>query len=727
MLAVVLALSGAMVSLDPALERWSHTVAPEGQISVAALAGRVALHYPGVEQIQRSPSGSIVVYYSRDGQPSVDRVDPQSGQSKGAPVVSPVSRWMKTLHRSWFLDTPGRVVSGVVALAMAVLSVSGAVLLVRRVGGWRHLAEPLRGTGVQRWHAQVARGAVLGLLLSALTGMYLSATTLELISDGTQSEADFPPSVAGGPVAPVATLPALVATDLNHLRELVYPSPGDVAGVYSLTTDQGEGYIDPSSGVLLSYLPHGGLRQTYELIYQLHTGEGVWWLGLLLGACALSVPLLSVTGALTWWQQRPSMPRLVGNSAASVANTVIGVGSENNSTWGFAHTLHEALRQTGLRVHTVPMNQLAHHYPHAERLFILTATYGDGDAPRSANQFLARLGRVHTPSHVGFAVLGFGDRQFPKFCKFAFEVEAALLAQGRPRLLDTDTIDRQSGQAFTRWGKAVGLLIGQELNLVHTPRRPRTDTFVLIARTDYGEAVQAPTRILRFAAAPPHGVTARLRQRLRGHGLPRFEGGDWLGVVPPGSTLPRFYSLASQSSDGFLEICVRKLPGGQCSTFLHDLALGGRMEAFVQWHPEFRPVAGQTPVILMGSGTGIGPLAGFIRNNTAQRPMFLYWGGRDPASDFLYQPELKAYLADGRLTGLNVVFSRIKEGGYVQDRVRAHATQLRQQVVQGAQVRVCGGRAMAHSVAQAWDDILAPLNLSVARLTAQGRYREDVF
>lgn len=726
-LAVVLALSGAILSLDPALERQSNTLAANGQTSVAVLAGRVAQHYPGVEQIQRTPSGSVIVYYRRDGQTGVDHVDPQTGQGIAPHTGSPLPRWMKKLHRSWLLDTPGRVVSGLTALAMLVLSVTGTVLLVRRVGGWRHLADPLRGNLVQRWHTQVGRVVVLGLLLSALTGVYLSAATFALVPDGMQDDPDFPSAVSGGPAAPVTALPALVATDLNHLRELVYPNPGDLSDVYSLATDQGEGYVDQSTGELLSYLPHGGFRQTYELIYQLHTGEGLWWLGLLLGVCALSVPVLSATGALTWWDRRQSMPRIVDNSTANAADTVILVGSENNSTWGFANTLHEALHKTGLRVHTTAMNQLATDYPQAERFFILTATYGDGDAPSSANQFLARLGQLKSPSKATFAVLGFGDRQFPQFCKFAYDVEAALLAKGWQRLMDIDTIDRQSGQAFTRWGNAVGPLIGQDLNLVHTPKRPRTDAFTLTERDDYGEAVQAPTSILRFAAVPAQGLKGSLARLFGGAGLPHFEVGDLLGVVPPGSAIPRFYSLASKSGDGFLEICVRKLPGGLCSEFLHGLQLGGRMEGFIQLHPDFRPVAGKAPVILIGAGTGIGPLAGFIRNNTGQHPMYLYWGGRDPASDFLYKPELDTYLADGRLTGLHAAFSRVKEGAHVQDRVLEDAEQLRQLLEQGGQVLVCGGRAMAKNIAQALDEVLVPLNLSVATLKAQGRYREDVF
>lgn len=726
-LVMVLTISGAVLSLDPTLDRLGAKVPAQGQISVATLAGRIAQHYPGAEQIQRTPSGTILVYYERDGQVGIDRVDPLTGQGIAPYAPSAFSRWMKNLHRSFFLATPGRAVAGILALIMLVLAISGAVLLVKRVSGWWHIAGPLRGTLVQRLHAQVGRIVVFGLLLSALTGIYMSAVTFGFVSDGVQNEPDFPSKVATGPSAPVTDLPALQAVDLNDLRELVYPYPNDPSAVYSLSTAQGDGYVDPVNGTLLSYLPHSGTRRAYELIYRLHTGEGLWWLGLLLGLCALSVPLMSVTGALTWWQRRRSMPRIAGNSGAQAADTIILVGSENNSTWGFAATLHEALTRAGLRVHTAAMNQLAREYRQAQRLFVLTATYGDGDAPSSAQRFLTRLPKVKVNPDTGFAVLGFGDRQFPQFCKFARDTEAALLAHGWRRLLELDTISKQSAQAFARWGNEVGALIGRELTLLHTPRRPRTDTFQLMERVDYGEEVDAPTSILRFTAIVPEGLAGRLMRLFGGNGLPRFEVGDLVGILPPGSPVPRFYSLASKSSDGFLEICVRKLPEGLCSQFLHGLKLGERIDAFVQLHPDFRPASGKAPVILIGSGTGIGPLAGFIRNNTGRHPMYLYWGGRDPASDFLYEPELSEYLADGRLTGLHAAFSRVKDGAYVQDKVLDDATRLRQLIESGAQVLVCGSRGMAKGIAKALDEVLAPLKLDVEALRAQGRYREDVF
>jgi sulfite reductase (NADPH) flavoprotein alpha-component len=214
--------------------------------------------------------------------------------------------------------------------------------------------------------------------------------------------------------------------------------------------------------------------------------------------------------------------------------------------------------------------------------------------------------------------------------------------------------------------------------------------------------------------------------------LARFSAGDLVGIVPPGSSVPRFYSLASGWQDGFLEICVRQMPGGQCSTHLlglqiHD-TIHNTINAFIRPNPGFALPQTRKPVLLIGAGTGVAPLAGFIRRNDHRRPMHLYFGGRDPAQDFYFGPEIECWLGEGRLASLQTVFSRVPGGGgYVQDALRRDAESMRHWVNQGAIVRVCGSRAMAQGVADALDVVLAPLQLSVAKLKSQERYAEDVF
>jgi sulfite reductase (NADPH) flavoprotein alpha-component len=374
------------------------------------------------------------------------------------------------------------------------------------------------------------------------------------------------------------------------------------------------------------------------------------------------------------------------------------------------------------------MNKLLPQYRSAKHLFILTSTYGDGEAPSSANQFMSRLASLDNKTaqttKPTFAVLGFGDRQFPQFCKFAKDVDAALLSLGWQHLMKFETVDKQSEQEFSRWGKALSQAIGQDITLKYVPRRPATYPLELKERIDYGVEVNTPTSILRFIAVPEN---KRLQRFFRGNGLPHFNAGDLVGILPPNTTMPRFYSLASGSRDNVLEICVRKHADGVCSRFLHSLQPGDRIDAFISPNPNFRPASGKAPVILIGAGTGIGPLVGFIRNNKARQPMYLYWGGRDPNSDFLYEPELRDYLKDQRLTQLNVTFSRVKDRAYVQDRIGKDATLVRQLIEQGGQVLVCGGREMANSVSEMLDRVLTPARLSVKELKAAGQYREDVY
>ncbi|MPM18426.1 Bifunctional cytochrome P450/NADPH--P450 reductase [bioreactor metagenome] len=215
---------------------------------------------------------------------------------------------------------------------------------------------------------------------------------------------------------------------------------------------------------------------------------------------------------------------------------------------------------------------------------------------------------------------------------------------------------------------------------------------------------------------------------MRGHGLARFAAGDLVGILPPGSAAPRYYSLASGWADGFVEICVRQFPDGLCSTHLLNLRAGDSIAAFIRPNPGFALPRQRRPVLLIGAGTGVAPLAGFIRRNDRRVAMHLYFGSRDPAQDFYFEPELQHWLDEGRLTTLHTAFSRVPDGGgHVQDALRRNAEHVRGVVAQGAIVRVCGSRAMAQGVAQALDEVLKPLQLSMAALKAQERYAEDVF
>lgn len=705
LLLALIAGSGAVLSVQPAIER---AAAPPQSLTIAETAAAITAAAPGTQAITRSANGVVTAQVRDAAGRRVLTVDPASGATLPEVAEGPVMRAVKSFHRSLLLGDGGRAAVGVMAEAMALVLGSGLWLMLRALGGWRRAAAPVHARGAKGWHARIGRVALVGLGVSALTGAWLSAATFGLAPDGSAAVLPRATAAAGAPLA-LARMPAL-DRPLAELRSLTLPArPGEML---RLETGAGVALVEPATGAVAAFAPVTWGGRVWEWAYRLHTGHGLWALGLILGTAALAVPVLAGTGAAIWLSRRRGAVRVPGNAPMAEAELVILVGSEGGSTRGFAASLHRALTATGARVHLGDMDAVG-PMPRARALILMAATYGDGVAPASARRFLDRLDGLEP---LPVAVLGFGDRAFPRFCAYAETVAAALEARGWPVLLPLDRIDAQSPATFAAWGRALGRALALPIAPEHRPALPRLHGLRLISRRDYGEAVQAPTAILRFAVRP------------RWLGGPRFEAGDLLAVMAPGASAPRFYSLASSARDGFVEICVRKVPGGVCSTFLHGLRPGDRLRGFTRANPAFR--AAPAPLVMISAGCGIGPMAGLLRRAAPGAERVLYFGLRDPASDFLYAEELGRWQAEGRLTRLRTAVSRAARGaerGHVQHRLREDAARLRDQIGRGARVLVCGSVAMGQSVAAELDAALRPAGLSVAALKAEGRYVEDTY
>lgn len=727
-LAVMLAITagtGAILAVDAAQDVVVAPAAETGNISVGTLLGEVLARYPEATKISRTPAGKVRVHTMRDGMPQTMVVDPATGAALEPDTGSPVMRLLLNLHRAWLSGDGGRMFAGVLSLAMMALTLSGVLLLSRSLGGWGALLRPLRVSGARRWHLEIGRAAVLGLLLSSATGVYLSLAGFEVISDGA-SEQIMPESAEGDLRAAWKTVPELGALKLAELRRIEIPAPSDAPAPLAVKTDRGFLYFDAGNGALLREDAHSWLWQAHDLAYRLHTAQGMFWLALVLMLSAMAGIVLSLTGVMIWWRRRARGGSVANNAPLSQADILLLVGSEGGTTQAFAARLHRGLTAAGWPVHLAQMNAAPEQCPDVRHLLVLTATSGDGEAPTSANRFLERLAGWQVPTGMQAMVLGFGDRQFPKFCAYADRVEAALGAQGFARLLPSERIDRQSNEEFVGWGRKLAGALGRPFDLPEPEALAAGFRFELAEREEYGVEVQAPTVVLRFRPVSRHAwLPATVRRQLGL--LPRFEAGDLVGIVPPGETRARYYSLASCAGSGVMEICVRHQPGGACSGFLHSLMPGDGMLAHIRPNPGFRPDASEAPLILIGAGAGIAPLIGFVRACGHRRPVHLYWGGRNPASDYLYRRELEAHALDGRLAALRTAFSRIKGGQHVQQVLALDGAQLRAQIDAGGQVLLCGGREMAEGVRAALSNVIAPLGLDLAQMRHNGRLIEDVY
>ena len=719
-LALVLGLSGSLLAFDPLQQAWLAQT-PASGLDVATLVERVARSVPGAQEIRRLPSGAIVVFGFAGEQAQASYVDPADGRVVGAYQPTALPRWVKNLHRALLLGDAGRWGAAGVALAMALLSASGLVLLLRRMGGWRMLGSRVRGTLAQRIHVVTGRVVLVLLFFSSITALTMSSATLGLVPLDTAAEPEVASVVTGQAAQPGASLAPLQSLPVKDLRRLSFPDPADPTDTWQLATQGGKGWIDRYSGRMLAWQDASLAQQVNDWAVVLHTGEAAWPWALVLALVGASVVLFWWSGVVIWWQARRLVPRITGNSALGEADVLIFVASEGGSTWGFAQTLHAALAGAGHRVHSAPLEDFRTTAA-TRQVFVLAATYGEGQPPAHARDALARLAALEAGA-ARVAVLGFGDRQFPAFCAYAEALDQMLRARGWPMLLPLERIHQQSAQQFARWGETLDQALGEPLALQHVPRLPPTTELTLEARQDYPGVDGQRAAILRFRW-PAQSTLARWR----GQGLGAFEAGDLIAIVPPGGGVPRYYSLASGAQDGFVEICVRQIPGGLCSTHLLELEPGQSVAAYIRPNPSFALPRAPRSVVLIGAGTGVAPLAGFIRRNRRRTPMHLFFGGRDPARDYYFGPDIERWRDQGQLASVHTVFSRVSGGGgYVQDALQRHAERLRELLAGGAIVRVCGSHAMARGVAEALDAVLAPLRLSVQQLKAQERYAEDVF
>lgn len=711
-LALVLGITGAMLALEP-LRNAMQAAPTESDLPLATLVERVQGTVPGAEEIRRLPSGILVVYAFEGGQAQAVRVDPANGTILGDYQASLLPRWVKNLHRTFLLDDPGRITAAMVALAMLALSVSGLVLLLRRMGGWRGLAGPVRGTLPQRLHVLSGRVILLLLALSSATALYMSASTFDLIVLTPDTEPELSSQATGQPPLHPKQIDLLQTLRVQDLQRLSLPTSEDPQDTWRIITAQGQGWADQYNGQTLAWEDSTPAQRIYDWVLLLHTGDGAWFWAIALGLSGASIPLFWFTGVLIWWAARRSRPSIKGNSPLTQADSLIFVASEGGSTWGFAQALHDALKAMGYHVHTTALENWRIP-PAARHVYILAATYGEGQPPAHAQKALKLIAK-HPPTDAQMSVLGFGDRQFPAFCGFAEALDQTLQKKGWAFLLALERIHQQSPQEFARWGRTLSDKLGQPVPLDYQARLPRTASLTLLSRQDFPGAAGEPAVILRFALPSQH--------------LSRFAAGDLLGILPPGDqSVPRYYSLASGKQDKFVEICVRHTNGGACSPYLHNLRIGDQIQAFIRPNPGFTLTYSRRPVLLIGAGTGVAPLAGFVRDNTRHRPMYLYYGTRDCNLDFYFGAELKDWQAQGHLRELHTTFSRMSNGGgYVQEAVRRDAQKIRTLLEKGALVRVCGSRPMAQAVRQELDNILIDMGKSLAWLKENERYAEDLF
>ncbi|MGL5360830.1 MAG: sulfite reductase [NADPH] flavoprotein alpha-component, partial [Shewanella sp.] len=177
------------------------------------------------------------------------------------------------------------------------------------------------------------------------------------------------------------------------------------------------------------------------------------------------------------------------------------------------------------------------------------------------------------------------------------------------------------------------------------------------------------------------------------------------------------------------------------SHFLASAVEGTPLKVYVEPNPHFRlPEDPQTPVIMIGPGTGVAPFRAFMQERAAQGvkgDSWLFFGNPHFEEDFLYQTEWQQYLKHGDLSRIDLAFSRDQADKiYVQHRIKEQGRTLWQWLQKGAHIYICGdAERMAKDVHQAllaiameWGEMSAPAAEEyLETLRRERRYQKDVY
>ncbi|EZP69572.1 Sulfite reductase (NADPH) [Sphingomonas paucimobilis] len=782
-------------------------VVPDGRplLSGPALAEQVLRQRPGADIgriiVHDDPTRAAWISFTEGGERQTNYVEPTTGRLLGPgrghhffELVTDVHRYMAMPDggKGW-----GRQITGFAALSLVFFALSGLYLRwPKRPLDWRAwLVLDLRMSGRNLYralHAVIGSWLILFYLVSALSGLWWSygwyRDGLTRLLAGPEQSRSAPPSRSDDAEPDIAlawrgfeqaTRGASYATITASLRAngaVQFRARHHDARHHRVSDEL---VIDGVTGAVVSAEPYAQRSVGQDIIvsiYEIHRGAYFGLIGRIgLMLSSLLMPLFTITGFLLYFARRrrqralrAAMQDVSGTDGGALATAeddasiVVAFASQTGTAERLARLTAGALPGAAV----VPIRSLdTDRLARAEMLLVVAATYGDGEPPDPARSFTRRM-RHPAPdlSHLRYAVLALGDREYPEFCAFGHYVDQWLHQAKAERLFDLVEMDGQDDDAQRQWQQQLGglgartdqpdwapapmepwrLIERRVLNpgsqgdpAWHVSLEPPVLGTTGWQAGDILEIVprQHPCRVARFARCAGLDLT----EPLAAHLSTRILSPD-AAVANPVETLRplahREYSIASIAASGRVDLIVRQcmaedgLPGLGSGWLTAGAAIGDIVEARVRVNPGFHaPADPSTPLLLIGNGTGLAGLLAHLREREAAggAPAWLFWGERHPDHDAFHREELARLAASGVITRAEFAWSRLESGrAYVQEKLRDHAAALKAFITGGAAIYVCGSvNGMAPAVHEALVEILGDDALEA--MADSGRYRRDIY
>ncbi|MFD2568843.1 PepSY domain-containing protein [Pseudotenacibaculum haliotis] len=690
---LVASITGIILAFEPISEQLKPYATDVEKHSLASTIQILNEKYDEVLTLEKDHNGFIIAsVITEEGADDRFYIDPLTGEKIGDIIEkAPIFQFATNLHRSLFLKTTGRVIIAIVSFFLFLIAVTGVLLIIKRQGGIpQFFSKVVKEDNNQYYHVILGRLTLVPIMIITLTGVYLSLEKFSLLPDekinhSIQTVENIPDTKQ-----PIADFEIFKNTSLKEIKSIEFPFSEDPEDYYFVKLKHTELVVHQYNGAIVSEVKHPFVSLASSLSLFLHTGRGsmLWSFVLLLSTASILYFIYS--GFYMTFKRRKESFSIPSNTYRSdEAEYVILVGSETGNTYKPAALVFDAIKNLNKKVYITELNQYK-EFKNLKHLLVFTSTYGKGEAPANAKNFIQKFQAVEHTQKVQFSVVGFGSLAYEDFCEFAIDIDTTL-KQNSNFYASTDLykIHNQSFSDFSKWVQDwstktnVSLQIEEPKGNIKPKKQHRFD---VVNRTDLN---QDQTFLLQLR---PKKKTA-------------YQSGDLLEFFPQGETVPRYYSVGIKGKDVLLSIKKHDL--GVCSSFFSQLNANDTIEAGVQKNKAFHFPKKVPEVVMIANGTGIAPFIGMIQENKRHIKAHLFWGGRTKPSFDLYSEIAQKALQTKQLSSLHLAFSREEESKqYVQDSIKEKSELIATVLAKKGVIMICGSLAMEKGVRKVLESIV---------------------
>lgn len=710
---IVASSTGVILAYDAAQEKVQpYRVDDFSELNLAQSLPELRKVFPEITEITVDHNQFVTLEgFDQEGKEVKAYINPKTGKILGKPIEkSEFINWVTSLHRSLFLKETGRFAVGIISFLLMLISISGLILIIKRQQGVKHFFDKIKKDFFsQYFHVVSGRLLLIPVLVIAITGTYLFMIRFEFIPKGKNENVVIKKNNDESEKK-IAEFPIFKETKFNNVKKIEFPFIEDEPEEYFvLKLKDREISVNQINGNIVKEEKYP-LTTIYDnLSLSLHTGRGSVTWAIILGLASLNILMFIYSGFVITFKRTRNKIR--NKHKAEDAEIVILVGSENGSTLGFASHIHSQFNSAGKKSFLTELN----HYkvfPKAQHILVFTSTYGLGDAPTNAKHFKNLLPKFPQNQKVKYSVVGFGSKAYDDFCGYAIEIDQLLGEQNwaEPQLA-LHTVNDRSTTEFAEWAKQWSyetMIPLASAPSLYNQKTPPLKPMKVVGKSEIVEEVTTFKILLK----PGRTLS--------------FKSGDLLAIYPDNDHKERFYSIGKV--DGAIQLVVKLYESGLGSGFLYKLKEGQEIKARIVKNSEFHLPKKANKVAMISNGTGIAPFLGMIEENSKETEAHLYCGFRRSSKlTKSYEDFAAENIQKGKLTKLNLAYSREEQSQYVMDLVKRDAIFFIDLLTQGGYIMICGALKMQHDLEDLLRDLCTQQNKNYEDYKANGQILTDCY